>query len=133
MMDNLKLRRSQRKVDSKTNDKPSVETSSRREQRKAKRDESSEPKKTFWVQIRIIPIWLRLILIILLIAIVAVIGLQIGYSYIGDGNPEDVLKKRHGHILLILLKEKNNYYFAGGNTCYQQNKFRQFCHIAIHF
>lgn len=106
MMDNLKLRRSLRKVDSKENDKPSVETSSRRERRKAKRDESGEPKKTFWVQIRIIPIWLRLILIILLLAIVAVIGLQIGYSYIGDGNPEDVLNKKTWTHIIDIIKGK---------------------------
>ncbi|MBO1912223.1 DNA-directed RNA polymerase subunit beta, partial [Microvirga sp. 3-52] len=81
------------KLDSNKTDEPSVETSSRRELRKAKRGEATEPKKTLWVQIRMIPIWLRLILIILLMAIVAVIGLRIGYSYIGDGNPEDVLKK----------------------------------------
>lgn len=106
MMDNLKLRRSQRKVDSKTNDKPSVETGSRREQRKAKREDTGEPKKTLWVQIRIIPIWLRLILIILLIAIVAVIGLQIGYSYIGDGNPEDVLKRTTWTHIIDIIKGK---------------------------
>ena len=106
MMDKLKFRRSLRKVDSKTNDKPSVETVSRREQRKAKRDETNTSKKTIWVQIRIIPIWLRLILIILLIAIVAVIGLQFGYSYIGDGNPEDVLKKDTWTHIVDIIKGK---------------------------
>lgn len=107
-MDNLKLRRLLGKKDSKTIDKPSVETSSRREQRMAKRGETSEsePKKTFWVQIRIIPIWLRLILIILLLAIVAVIGLQIGYSYIGDGNSEDVLKKGTWTHIIDIIKGK---------------------------
>lgn len=107
MMDKLKFRRLLRKVDSKTNDKPSgVETISRREQRKAKRDETNTSKKTIWVQIRILPIWLRLILIILLIAIVAVIGLQIGYSYIGDGNPEDVLKKDTWTHIVDIIKGK---------------------------
>jgi len=106
MLDNLKLRRSQRKVDSNTNDKPSVETSSRRERRKAKRGEVTEPKKTFWVQIRMIPIWLRLVLIILLIALVAVIGLRVGYSYIGDGNPEDVLKKETWTHIIDIIKGK---------------------------
>ena len=106
MMDNLKLRRSQRKVDPKKNDKPSVEASSRREQKKAERGEARGPKKTFWVQIRMIPIWLRLILIILLIAIVAVIGLRVGYSYIGDGNPEDVFKKETWTHIIDIIKGK---------------------------
>ncbi|QUW24030.1 DNA-directed RNA polymerase subunit beta [Sporosarcina sp. Marseille-Q4063] len=105
-MDKLKFRRSQREVDSKTDEKPSVETSSRKELRKAKRGEATEPKKTLWVQIRMIPIWLRLILIILLIAIVAVIGLRFGYSYIGDGNPEDVLKKETWTHIIDIIKGK---------------------------
>ena len=104
-MDNLKFRRLL-KLDSNKNDKPSVETSSRRELRKEKRSEAAEPKKTFWVQIRMIPIWLRLILIILLIAIVAVIGLRVGYSYIGDGNPEDVLKKETWTHIIDIIKGK---------------------------
>jgi hypothetical protein len=102
-MDNLKFRRLL-KLGSKTDDKPSVETISRREQRKAERAEANEPKKTFWVQIRMIPIWLRLILIILLIALVAVIGLRIGYSAIGDGNPEDVLKKETWTHIIDIIK-----------------------------
>ena len=103
-MDNLKFRRSKRSVEQ--NDNPDVEKLSRREQKKADRGGTDVPKKTFWVQIRIIPIWLRLILIILLIGIVSIIGLRIGYSYIGDGNPEDVLKKETWVHILDIIKGK---------------------------
>ena len=65
--------------------------------------EESEPKRTFWVQIRLIPIWLRIILIAVLLVVMSIIGLQIGYSYIGDGNAKDVLKKETWtHILDII-------------------------------
>jgi len=65
--------------------------------------EDNEPKRTFWVQIRLIPIWLRIILIALLLVLVSIIGLQIGFSYIGDGDPKDVLKKETWtHILDII-------------------------------
>ena len=105
-MEKKKFQAYQKKGESKKIDEPSVETSSRRELRKAKRSENNEPKETFWVQIRMIPIWLRLILIILLIAIVAVIGLRVGYSYIGDGNPEDVLKKETWTHIIDIIKGK---------------------------
>ena len=103
-MNNLNFRRSKRKVAS--SDNPDVEILSRREQKKADLDKTDVPKKTFWVQIRMIPIWLRLILIILLIGIVTVIGLRIGYSYIGDGNPEDVLKKETWVHIFDIIKGK---------------------------
>jgi len=66
-------------------------------------DEEIEPKRTLWVQIRLIPIWLRIILIALLLVLVSIIGLQIGFSYIGDGDAKDVLKKETWtHILDII-------------------------------
>ena len=76
---------------------------SKRAERKLQREhEDNEPRKTWWVQIRLIPIWLRLILVIVLLVVVAIIGLQFGYSYIGDGDSKDVFKKdTWTHILDI--------------------------------
>lgn len=45
-----------------------------------------------WVQIRLIPIWLRMILITVLFVITAAIGVTVGYGYIGNGDPGDALK-----------------------------------------
>lgn len=90
-----------------TVDKPKV--SSRKERKKRKQQEQNSeqtPKKTLWVQIRILPIWLRLILIILLLAIVIIIGLRVGYGYIGDGNPADVLKKETWMHILDIIQGK---------------------------
>lgn len=76
--------------------------SKRAEKKQQSQHEDKEPRKTWWVQIRLIPIWLRLILIAILIVVAAIIGLQFGYSFIGDGDPKDVLKKETWtHILNI--------------------------------
>ncbi len=64
------------------------------------------PKKVRWVQIRMIPIWLRIILVILLLALVIFIGLRVGYGYIGDGNPSDVLKKETWLHIVDIIKGK---------------------------
>lgn len=62
--------------------------------KKAKKEvpEKTEPKKTWWVQIRLFPIWLRIIIVIALIALAAVLGAMVGFGVIGDGRPADALK-----------------------------------------
>lgn len=81
---------------------------SRKELRRLKREEKKTDeavtKKVRWVQIRMIPIWLRVILVILLLAGVMAIGLQIGYGSIGDGNPNDVFKKETWLHIVDIIK-----------------------------
>jgi hypothetical protein len=61
------------------------------------------PKKQFWVQIRILPIWLRVVLVLLLLTGAAVLGAMVGYSIIGNGDSGDVFKKETwAHILDII-------------------------------
>jgi len=68
-----------------------------------KETDTEVPKKTLWVQMRLIPIYVRVVLVILLLAVVTIIGLRIGYGVIGDGNPADVLKKETWtHIVDII-------------------------------
>lgn len=77
---------------------------SKRKQHKAAKAESSEMKKTWWVQIRLFPIWLRVLLIVALMAGAVVAGLMVGYGYIGDGVAKEVLEwSTWQHILDILL------------------------------
>lgn len=45
-------------------------------------------------RIRLIPIWLRLIIIAFLLLISLVAGLMFGYGVIGDGNPIDALNPK---------------------------------------
>ncbi len=70
--------------------------------------EKATPKKQFWVQIRILPIWLRVILVLLLLVGAAVFGATIGYGYIGDGNPADVLKKETWTHILDIINGKES-------------------------
>lgn len=71
--------------------------------RRSAESEQTEPKQQFWVQVRLLPIWLRILLVLLLLAGAAILGAIIGYGYIGDGEPMDVLKKETWtHILDII-------------------------------
>lgn len=71
-------------------------------------NEVTEPKSTLWVQIRIIPIWLRVILVMLLLVGAAALGATIGYGYIGDGNPADALKMETWIHILDIIKGKES-------------------------
>jgi len=77
---------------------------SKRKQHKAATAEASEMKKTWWVQIRLFPIWLRVLLFVALMAGAGVAGLMVGYGYVGDGVPKDAIEwSTWQHILDILL------------------------------
>ena len=62
-----------------------------------------EERKRRWIRIRLLPIWLRIILVLLLFIIVTAIGLVFGYSVIGEGESGDALKwSTWKHILDIV-------------------------------
>lgn len=76
---------------------------SKRKQHKMDKSNSSEMNKTWWVQIRLFPIWLRILLVIAIMSGAAVAGLLVGYGYIGDGEAKNVLEwSTWQHILDIL-------------------------------
>lgn len=63
-------------------------------------------KKTRWVQIRLFPIWLRVLLVVALLVLMASLGAMVGYGVIGDGNAEDALKwETWQHIIDIMRGE----------------------------
>ncbi|MDN7244742.1 DNA-directed RNA polymerase subunit beta [Planococcus shenhongbingii] len=67
----------------------------------------AEPKQRKWVQIRLFPIWLRIVIVIALIALAMVLGVMVGYGVIGDGNPQDALKwETWQHIIDIMSGKK---------------------------
>jgi hypothetical protein len=69
---------------------------------KSLKEETTE-KRRIWVQMRLLPIWLRIVLVLLLLAGAAILGAIVGYGYVGDGQPSDVLKKETWiHILDII-------------------------------
>ncbi|MEK4228365.1 DNA-directed RNA polymerase subunit beta [Solibacillus sp. FSL H8-0538] len=73
---------------------------------KKKRSRAQEPsdKPTRWVQLRLIPIWLRIILVAVLFIVSAAIGMIVGYGYIGDGDPGDALKWSTWQHLLDIIE-----------------------------
>ncbi|QGM31280.1 DNA-directed RNA polymerase subunit beta [Bacillus sp. N3536] len=86
-----------------------VKASSRQQRRLEKVQEEVNQKETVdntkptkWVQIRMFPIWLRILIVIALFCISAIAGLMIGYGVIGDGEPKDALKwETYQHIIDI--------------------------------
>ncbi|MEL3959071.1 DNA-directed RNA polymerase subunit beta [Caldifermentibacillus hisashii] len=73
--------------------------------KKTKKDNEEEKaeKKEKRLRTRLIPIWLRLIIVLFLILLLFFIGAMIGYGVIGDGKPTDVFKKSTWtHILEIV-------------------------------
>lgn len=71
--------------------------------RKPEVKEETNAKPRMWVQIRLFPIWLRIIIVVAIFVVAAVFGAMFGYGYIGDGQPSDVLKmETWTHIIDIL-------------------------------
>lgn len=60
-----------------------------------------ETKPNRRIKVRLLPIWLRLLIVIGLIFIAVLSGALIGYSVIGGGHAMDVFQNPHGPILLI--------------------------------
>lgn len=68
-----------------------------------KTHKQEEPKTTWWVQIRLFPIWLRILIVTALLVGAAALGAMVGYGVIGDGNAGDALKwDTWQHIINIM-------------------------------
>ncbi|WP_449538016.1 DNA-directed RNA polymerase subunit beta [Ferdinandcohnia sp. Marseille-Q9671] len=94
-----------------TSELNNTQVKSREEFRKTREDEKNtekEPKKKREkkIRIRLIPIWVRLLLVVILFAASILIGVVVGYGVIGDGEPSDALKKSTWqHIVDIVNKD----------------------------
>lgn len=63
----------------------------------------NDDKQKRWVRLRLLPIWLRIIIVSFLFLVVAIIGVIFGYSVIGEGSAGDALKwETWQHILDIM-------------------------------
>lgn len=73
-------------------------------EKKAKQKGETKPAR--WVRVRILPIWLRILLFILLLAGSLALGAVIGFAGIGDGKAADVFKaETWQHIIDIVTKK----------------------------
>ncbi|GAA0319510.1 hypothetical protein GCM10008967_07550 [Bacillus carboniphilus] len=73
----------------------------RQEKQQAKQSSKSEGK----IRIRLIPLWLRIIIVLLLIVGCVAVGLMVGYGVVGDGNPSDALKWSTWQHIIDLIKK----------------------------
>ena len=72
----------------------------------AQKPDTSQNKQTRWVQIRLFPIWLRVIILLVLLFVAVVAGLTVGYSVLGDGESSEVLKWSTWQHLIDIIKGK---------------------------
>ena len=71
---------------------------------KKKTEENASPKQK--VRVRLFPIWLRIIVMILVIAVSVLSGAVIGYSVMGDGKASDTFKKETWTHIVKLINEE---------------------------
>ncbi|MEC1177723.1 DNA-directed RNA polymerase subunit beta [Metasolibacillus meyeri] len=64
----------------------------KRSRRSEEAEPNERPRRVRWVQIRLIPIWLRIVLVLALLAGAAIGGVMFGYGFLGGGEPSDALK-----------------------------------------
>lgn len=57
------------------------------------------------IRIRLIPIWLRIIIVVIALVASLLAGVVVGYGVIGDGNPMDALKKSTWTHIIDLVKK----------------------------
>lgn len=105
LKDNASGSTSNRRIERKLEEKPAKGNLLKRF-RKPKED--GEEKRTVWVQIRLFPIWLRILIVLLLLAGAAAGGLIVGYGIVGDGEPMDALKWDTWKHLLNIIQGKES-------------------------
>jgi cobalamin biosynthesis Mg chelatase CobN len=66
--------------------------------------DGSRQEVSRWVQIRLIPIWLRVLLFLLGVVAAAVLGVMFGYGIIGDGKALDALKPETWQHIWKMIK-----------------------------
>ena len=75
----------------------------RQQEEHAATNERKKPEKLRW-RIRLIPIWLRIIIILIIMVVAVIAGAMFGYGVLGGGNPMDVLNKETWQHILDLVK-----------------------------
>jgi hypothetical protein len=71
-----------------------------------KRSEQTNEKPVRWYHFRLIPIWFRILIVLILLIIAAATGLMVGFGVIGDGEPLDALKWETWQHMLDIINGK---------------------------
>ncbi|KKI89718.1 hydroxymyristoyl-ACP dehydratase [Bacillus sp. SA1-12] len=86
-------------------EKQAAKAASREEVKKAKKTKDKQQEKVK-IRVRLIPIWLRVLLVLIFMAISAIVGIIVGYGVIGTGDPSDALdQSTWQHIIDLVEKE----------------------------
>jgi len=90
--------------------KETMKVTSREEMKKAKKakkvQEGTDQKGKKRIRIRLIPIWIRVLLVLIFMVVSAIVGVIVGYAVIGDGKASDALdKSTWQHIIDLVEKE----------------------------
>lgn len=98
-------------VDSSSNERAQTREERRLEKKERLKSQNAEQansggKRRRRIRTRLIPLWLRLIIILLLIGVSAILGAMVGYGVIGDGNPTDALDMSTWTYLLDLIEKE---------------------------
>jgi hypothetical protein len=73
-----------------------------KEEEQEKKDTVARPK----IRVRLIPIWLRIVLLAVMVVGCTVGGAMVGYGILGDGSAMDVLNKSTWTHILDLIEKK---------------------------
>lgn len=87
-----------------------MKVTSREEMKKAKKakkvQEGTDQKGKKRIRIRLIPIWIRVLLVLIFMVVSAIVGVIVGYAVIGDGKASDALdNSTWQHIIDLVEKE----------------------------
>ncbi|WNS75249.1 DNA-directed RNA polymerase subunit beta [Bacillus sp. DTU_2020_1000418_1_SI_GHA_SEK_038] len=82
------------------------EAAKSREQLKKERTTMAEKRRNRRIRVRMIPIWLRIIIVAVLIFISCIAGAAFGYGVMGGGNAKDIFQKSTWtHIVDLVERE----------------------------
>nr|WP_295973131.1 DNA-directed RNA polymerase subunit beta [uncultured Bacillus sp.] len=73
---------------------------------KAEKKEKKKAEKQIKEQIRLIPIWLKFVIVLVLMIVFAIIGAMIGYGVLGEGSAWDVFKPSTWTHIYDLISKK---------------------------
>ncbi|QSB12281.1 DNA-directed RNA polymerase subunit beta [Lysinibacillus sp. FSL K6-0057] len=92
--------------DSRRRSVPTQETDTQPQPEKKERRSTGEQREVRWVQIRLIPIWLRIVIVLILVVVAASLGAMFGFSVIGEGNAMDIFKRETWQHIFDIMNGK---------------------------
>ncbi|KGR88024.1 MULTISPECIES: DNA-directed RNA polymerase subunit beta [Lysinibacillus] len=92
--------------DSRRRSVPTQETDTQPQPEKKERRSTGEQREVRWVQIRLIPIWLRIVIVLILVVVAATLGAMFGFSVIGEGNAMDIFKRETWQHIFDIMNGK---------------------------